>query len=277
MTPPPVLTVSHLAISFHQYERGLRRRTVTPVVDMSLTAQAGEVVAVVGASGAGKSLIGLATMGLLPPNAEETGTISFHDAPVTPAQRRALAGRQMTLLPQSGTYLDPLARVGTQLKRAAHLADMPDPDNAALAALERRGLPPQTRRLFPHQLSGGMTRRILFGIATLSRPALVFADEPTPGLHPASVTEILTDIRHLADSGSAVILVTHDIDQALTIADTVVVCHAGRTIENATPDQFTGDGSALHHPYSQALWQALPTHGFRLHQDPTALAAEVPT
>ncbi|BCB77173.1 ATP-binding cassette domain-containing protein [Phytohabitans flavus] len=82
--PPPVLTVSHLAITFHQYERGLRRRTVTPVVDMSLTARAGEIVAVVGASGAGKSLIGLATMGLLPPNAEEHGTISFHGAPVTP-------------------------------------------------------------------------------------------------------------------------------------------------------------------------------------------------
>lgn len=262
--PPPVLTVSHLAIAFHQYERGLRRRTVTPVIDMSLTARAGEVVAVVGASGAGKSLIGLAIMGLLPPNAEETGTISFRGAPLTSAGRRALAGREMTLLPQSGTYLDPLARVGAQLKRAAHLAGLPDPENAALAVLERRGLPPQTRRLFPHQLSGGMTRRILFGIATLSRPALVFADEPTPGLHPASVTEVLADIRGLADSGSAVVLVTHDIDQALTVADSVVVCQAGRTVEDAKPAQFTGDGSALRHPYSQALWQALPTHGFRL-------------
>ncbi|GIF77223.1 ATP-binding cassette domain-containing protein [Asanoa siamensis] len=257
-----VLSIANLAISFHQYERGLRRRTVTPVVDMSLTAYAGEVLAVVGASGAGKSLVGLATMGLLPPNATESGSIRFRGTLVTTADRRRLAGREMTLLPQSGSFLDPLARVDSQLRRAARLAGLADPAATARAVLERRGLPARTGRLYPHQLSGGMTRRVLFGMATLARPALVFADEPTPGLHPASVAEVLADIRGLADDGAAVVLVTHGIDQALTIADRVVVCRAGRTIEEATPARF--HDSALREPYSRALWQALPSHGFRL-------------
>lgn len=260
----PVLEVEHLAISFHQYERGLRRRTVTPVKDMSLAAFAGEVLAVVGESGAGKSLIGMATLGLLPPNAEEAGTVRFHGRPVNHLERRVLAGREVGLLPQSPTFLDPLARVGTQLRRAAHLAGHGNPRQVAAAALERRGMDRSVMRLHPHELSGGMARRILFALATMSAPQLVFADEPTPGLHASSAEEVLADIRGLADDGSAVILVSHDIDQALMISDRVVICRAGRTIEQAMPSQFTGDGSALRHPYSRALWRALPSHGFEV-------------
>jgi peptide/nickel transport system ATP-binding protein len=268
----PTLEVSHLAISFHQYERGLRRRTVTPVEDMSLTASSGEVVALVGASGAGKSLVGLATLGLLPPNAEEAGTIAYAGRPLAAGERRALAGREIALLPQSTSYLDPYARVGTQLRRAAKLAGLADPRQAARDVVRQRGLDESVLRLHPHQLSGGMARRILFSIATMARPRLVFADEPTPGLHADSVAEVLADIRATADAGSAVVLVTHDIDQALTIADRVVICDRGRTLEVADPSQFVGDGSALAEPYSRALWRALPSHGFALPEEELRVA-----
>lgn len=262
MSATPVLAVDHLAVSFAQYDRGLRRRTLSPVVDMSLTAHAGEIVAVVGASGAGKSLVGLAVMGLLPPNAEEAGRVRIHGHEVDAAGRRALTGSVLALLPQSGAFLDPTARVGAQVRRAARLAGRSDPEGELARVLESRGLPRGTAHRFPHELSGGMVRRLLFGIATIGRPALVFADEPTPGLHPESAAAVLADIRALADDGVAVVLVTHDIDQALTVADRVVVVRAGRTVEEARPEQFDGDGSALLDPYSRDLWRALPAHGF---------------
>lgn len=260
----PVLEIRNLRIDFDQYGHGLHRRVVTPVVDMSVTAHAGEVVALVGASGAGKSLVGLATMGLLPANAIEHGSVSFRGTRLTPEQRRSLTGTAMTLLPQSATFLDPVTRVGTQLRRAARLAGLPDPRRAAQEALARRDLPAATLRLYPHQLSGGMARRVLFAIATLGRPEVVFADEPTPGLHPEVAHEVIADIRGLADDGAAVVLVSHDLDLVLGIADRVVVVRAGHTLEEASPQQFSGDGSRLAHPYSRALWRALPAHGFNL-------------
>ncbi len=260
----PVLEVSHLSVSFSQYERGLRRRTVTPVIDMSLSVLAGEVVVLVGESGAGKSLIGLAAMGLLPPNAREAGTISYRGVVTSPEERRALAGSQMALLPQSTSFLDPRARVGSQLRRGAELAGLRKPRAVAQEVVERFALPRSTLRLYPHQLSGGMARRVLFSLATLARPRLVFADEPTPGLDPDSAAEIIAAIRDLADEGSAVILVSHDMETALKIADRIVVCRAGRTVEEATPVQFNGDGGRLRHGYSRALWRALPAQGFHL-------------
>lgn len=264
LTDTAVLDVEHLQISFSQYGRGLRRRTVTPVVDMSLDVGAGEVVAVIGASGAGKSLVGLAVIGLLPLNAHESGSVRFRGRAVDAGERRALAGRRMALLPQSPAHLDPLMRVGAQVARAARLAGLPDPDSAARAALERRGLAARVDRLFPHELSGGMARRVLFAMATLGEPELIFADEPTPGLDPASAAEVIDDIRSLADAGSAVVLVSHDISIALPVADRVVVVRRGRTIESASPEQFSGDGSRLAHPYSRELWRALPQQDFAL-------------
>lgn len=261
-SPDAVLDVSHLRISFSQYERGLRRRAVMPVVDMSLDVREREVVAVIGASGAGKSLIGLAVMGLLPPNASESGQVSFQGRRVDPAERRALAGRGMALLPQSATHLDPLTRVGAQVRRAARLSGAADPDAVAREALDRRGLGAGIERRFPHELSGGMARRVLFAMATLGEPELIFADEPTPGLDPAGAAEVIAAIRALADAGSAVILVSHDIELALPIADRVVVCRRGRTLETATPDQFSGGGERLTHPYARELWRALPQNGF---------------
>lgn len=258
----PLLEVSGLSVTFHQYTRGLHRRTVTPVVDISLRAYAAEVLVVVGASGAGKSLVGLAVFGLLPANAEQHGTIAYKGRALSPAVRKELTARDIALLPQSPTFLNPVQRVGTQLTRVARLAGAGDPRDLTRSLLERYRLPPETARLYPHQLSGGMARRVLFAMATMARPSVVFVDEPTPGLDPETARDVLTDLRRLADEGSAIVLVSHDIDQALTIADRVVICHAGRTIEEALPVQFRGDGSALSQPYSRALWNALPRNGF---------------
>ena len=91
---------------------------------------------------------------------------------------------------------------------------------------------------------------------------MIIADEPTPGLDPVVIKEALNNFREFADNGCAVMLITHDIESALTIADKIAVFYAGTTVEIAPVENFTGDGEALRHPYSKALWRALPQNDF---------------
>jgi peptide/nickel transport system ATP-binding protein len=259
-----VLEVRGLEVDFLQYDRGLRRRTVHALTGMDLTAAAGEVVALVGASGAGKSLLAHAVLGLLPPNAVERGTVLLDGEPLDPAGRRKHAGKGMTLLPQAASFLDPLSSVGRQVRRSAQLAGHADPRSAAAEALARRGLVPEVLRRRPHELSGGMARRVLVAMATMADPRVLLADEPTTGLAPADVATTLQEFRAMADAGSAVVLITHELRAALEVADRVVICREGRTVDVADPAAFTGDGEALEHPFTRALWQALPGNGFRV-------------
>jgi peptide/nickel transport system ATP-binding protein len=229
---------------------------------MDLTAAAGEVVALVGASGAGKSLLAHAVLGLLPPNAVERGEVLLDGARLDPAGRRRHAGRGLTLLPQAVSFLDPVRPIGRQVRRSAELAGHPDPRRAAAEALERRGLGPEVLRRYPHELSGGMARRVLVAMATMSDPRVLLADEPTTGLPPADVRATLLGFRAMADGGGTVVLITHELRAALEVADRVVICREGRTVDVADPAGFSGDGAALAHPYTRALWQALPGNGF---------------
>jgi peptide/nickel transport system ATP-binding protein len=261
--PRPLLEVRGLEVDFVQYERGLRRRTVTALAGMDLTASPGELVALVGASGAGKSLLAHAVLGLLPPNAVERGTVAYDGAELDPAGRRRLAGRGTVLVPQSVSFLDPVSPVGRQVRRSARLAGHPAPRRAAEEALARRGLGADVLGMYPHELSGGMARRVLVAMATMSRPRLVIADEPTAGLAAAQVGTTLTEFRAMADGGCAVVLVTHELVAALDVADRVVICSEGRTVDTVDPAAFRGDGATLRHPYTRALWQALPVNGFR--------------
>ncbi|WP_240181783.1 ATP-binding cassette domain-containing protein [Nocardioides sp. 616] len=261
-----LLEVRDLSVHFEQYDRGLRRRTVAAVEQMSLTVREGEVVALVGASGAGKSILGHAVLGLLPANAREHGEIRWRGAPMAPPQRRRLAGAQTALLPQSVSHLDPTATVGSQARRAARLAGhgRRAARTRAAEAVRAQGLAESVLRLHPHELSGGMARRVLTALALMGDPALVIADEPTPGLAPESVVAVLDRLRRIADAGSGVLLITHELGAALRVADRVVVARRGRTLEEAPVEAFTGSGQALEHAYSRALWRALPQNGFEL-------------
>lgn len=257
-----LLEVEGFTLEFVQYVAGLRRQRLPVVTGLDLTADRGELVAVVGASGSGKSLLAHALLGLLPGNAREGGTLRFDGEPLTRARREALRGRRIALIPQSVTALDPLAPAGRQLRRAATLAGRSDPAAVAAEALAERRLEPEVADRYPHELSGGMARRVLTAIATAGDADLIVADEPTPGLHPAIVAEALQALRQLADDGAAVVLVTHDLAAALEVADRVVVFYAGTTVEQAPVAVFTGGGEALAHPYTRALWRALPANGF---------------
>ena len=249
----PLLSVEHLSISFTQYDRGTRRRILPAIRDLDLTIDRGQVAAVVGSSGSGKSLLAHGILGILPYNAHMEGTITYDGAPLTPKRAAALRGREIVLVPQSVGYLDPLMKVGPQVGRDK---------TAVRAVLDRYGLGPETEGLYPFQLSGGMARRVLISTAVAASPALVIADEPTPGLDARVAGRILGHFRELADAGTGVLLITHDLELALTIADKVAVFYAGETVEEAPAGDFDRLED-LRHPYTRALWQALPQHGFR--------------
>lgn len=257
-----LLDVRDLSISFVQYSTGLRRIRLDVVAGLDLTIDSGELVAVVGASGSGKSLLAHAVLGLLPTNAVQGGTITYDGASLDGRRLRRLRGREIALIPQSVAHLDPLTRVGAQTRRAAVLAGRTDATVATEQAYARLRLATTTARRYPHELSGGMARRVLTATSTIGRPRLVIADEPTPGLHATAVAETLAGLRAMADEGTAVVLITHDLERSLDIADRVAVFYAGTTVEVAPTSAFAGDGSVLAHPYSTALWRALPRNGF---------------
>ncbi|HZG37576.1 MAG TPA: ABC transporter ATP-binding protein [Nodosilinea sp.] len=257
-----MLSVSNLNVTFTQYEQGLRRKQLTVITDLDLEVKAGEVVAVVGASGSGKSLLAHAILGILPENATVGGTMLFQGQPLTPQRCQQLRGKAIALIPQSVGYLDPLMRVGQQVQRVAQLNGLSKPAarTAVKQTFQRYDLPPQTGRCYPFQVSGGMARRVLVSTAVVSQADLVIADEPTPGLHPDVVVETLNHLRELAQEGRGVILITHDIQAALMVADRVAVFYAGTTAEIASAQDFaTGN---LRHPYTQALWRSLPQNDF---------------
>jgi peptide/nickel transport system ATP-binding protein len=258
-----MLSVRNLSITFKMYAAGLRQHAMTPITGLDLDLRAGELLGVVGSSGSGKSLLAHAVLGILPPNAHTSGEIWFKETPLTPARQEKLRGREMALIPQSVGFLDPLMRVGQQVRRAAHLGGA----NGTAASAQRQvfqryGLDETAAERYPFQVSGGMARRVLVSTAAVGQASLIIADEPTPGLHPAVVAETLGHLRQLADEGRAMLLITHDIGAALTVADRIAVFYAGTTVEVAACADFQGDGRALRHPYTQALWRALPQNEF---------------
>ncbi len=254
----PVLQVENLSISFTQYTSGLRRRTISAVRGLNLAVEAGQVVAVVGASGSGKSLLAHSILGLLPYNSRMEGRIVYQGAPLTIDRLKQLRGREIVLAPQGVSYLDPLMQVDKQLRRGRRDAQARADSRAALA---RYGLGPDTGRKYPFELSGGMARRVIMAAAAMEQPRLLIADEPTPGMDAPAARRLLGHFRALAAEQTAVLFITHALDLAIEVADRVVVLYAGQTIEEAATEDFQSV-HRLRHPYTRALWRAMPQHDF---------------
>ena len=243
----PLLEVSDLSVSFRMYDSGLEQKQLPVISSLSLKVLPGEILAVAGSSGSGKSLLASAILGILPGNATVSGSLRFDGEPLTPERQAKLRGTEIALVPQSVAFLDPLMKVGAQVD--GHRKPRPTERRRKLFC--RFGLPEQTERLYPFQLSGGMARRV------------IIADEPTPGMSLEQAEEALAMFRAMADEGKGVVLITHDIDLAFHIADRIAVFYAGTTVETAPAADFRQGPEALRHPYSKALWRALPQHEFR--------------
>lgn len=251
-----LLKVENLSVDFNMYTKGLHQHKSNVISNMEIEVHKGEIVAIIGASGSGKSVLAHSILGLLPSNAEVNGNIIYKGQNLNDERRKDLVGKEIVLIPQSVTYLDPLMKIGKQVKGLKYTEEDVD------KAFKRYSLKEMVKNMFPFQLSGGMSRRVLVSTAVISNAELIIADEPTPGLSEDIAKETMKNFQELAREGRGIILITHDIDLALMIADTVAVFKDGTTVEVTSVENFKKGGDALKHPFSRALHRALPQNDF---------------
>ena len=257
----PLLEVRNLTVSF-----ATRRGAFVAVDGADVTVDRDEALAIVGESGSGKSVAMLAVMGLLPFSARVTADRMSFDGrdlmTLGARERRAIVGKDIAMIFQEPmSSLNPCFTVGFQIGEAlkAHLALNRAQRKARVIELLREvGIPDPERRVraFPHQLSGGMSQRVMIAMALACRPKLLIADEPTTALDvtiQAQILDLLVSLRR--QTGMALVLITHDMGVVAETADRVIVQYAGRQIEaNTTRELF----AEPRHPYTQALLAALP-------------------
>ncbi|MEV1118205.1 ABC transporter ATP-binding protein [Actinosynnema sp. NPDC049800] len=252
-----LLRVRGLTVSFDR----------VPAVDaIDFSVPTGGALGVVGESGSGKSMASLAVMGLLPPEASRSGSISFGGQELTELSERgmrAVRGNRIAMVFQDPlSSLNPYYTVGAQIAEA-YRAHRPGVSRraaraAAVEAMERVHIREAGRRVddYPHQFSGGMRQRVMIAMALSAEPELIIADEPTTALDvtvQAQILDLLTEVRR--DTGAALVLVTHDLAVVSEVADELVVMRGGQVVETGTAEQVFSDPR---HPYTRALLDAVP-------------------
>jgi peptide/nickel transport system ATP-binding protein len=246
-----------------------RRGNVTALHDISFDVAKGEILGVVGESGAGKSLTGQAIIGLLePPLRISGGQILFEGrdlCKLSPGQMRHVRGKEIGAIFQDPlTSLNPLYTIGDMLieTELTHLQISRDEAKArALALLAEVGIPSPEERFhhYPHQFSGGMRQRVVIALALCANPRLVIADEPTTALDVSVQAQIIALLKRLSrDHGMTVILVTHDMGVIAETAHRVCVMYAGRVAEIGPVRDIV---ATPYHPYAQGLLQSIPRMG----------------
>jgi oligopeptide/dipeptide ABC transporter ATP-binding protein len=244
-------------------------RTLAAVRDVSFTIAPGEALGLVGESGSGKSIISLAIMRLLPPQALVSGEILFADTgvprnlfSVPDESMRQLRGSRIGMIFQEPmTALNPVMRVGEQIAEAVlahnHISKK-EAWQRALEAMNEVAIPDAARRArdYPHQLSGGMRQRIMIAMAIVNRPQLLIADEPTTALDvtiQAQILDLLAELR--AKFNLAMLFISHDLAVVSRVADRVAVMYAGSMVELGSKENIF---RAPAHPYTRGLLHAVP-------------------
>ncbi len=264
-----LLQVEDLTVSFRMYDEGepyfrASQKNVEVLHGLNVAVHEGEIVAVVGASGSGKTLLADSLLGMFEPNATVTGRIWFDGQRMYASSLAALRGQGISLVPQGVSSLDPMIRVGKQVE--GFYKKTLRKEKAACRQRRRElfaryGLAEEVAQLYPHELSGGMARRVLLCCALMDDPRVIVADEPTPGLDLDLAVRAMDDFRSFADEGGGVLLITHDLELALRVADRVAVFKDGTVVEETAVENFASPDT-LQHPFSRQLWHALPEHGF---------------
>ncbi len=259
--PGPLLSVEGLTTVFE-----LPSGRLTAVDGVDLAVAGGDIVAVVGESGCGKTMLSLSVLGLVPPPGRvASGRAVFAGRDLlalSERERRAARGAKVSMIFQEPmTALNPVLPVGEQVAepvRVHRRASKREALAAAEAMLAKVGLPDPARVLsrYPHELSGGQRQRVMIAMALILSPQLLIADEPTTALDVTVQRQILDLVEGLSrDAGTAVVLVTHNLGVVAQVADAVAVMYAGRLVEDA-PVALFFDGPA--HPYGQGLLASLP-------------------
>jgi dipeptide transport system ATP-binding protein len=257
----PLLEIRNLSVSFATAAGAFKA-----VDSIDLDVDAGDVVAIVGESGSGKSVAMLAVMGLLPKTSRVTADrLAFAGEDLfalTARRRRQVIGRDLAMIFQEPiASLNPCFNVGFQIGETLkeHLGmDRRQRRERSVELLRQVGIPEPERRLsaFPHQLSGGMSQRVMIAMALACRPKLLIADEPTTALDVTIQAQILDLLLALQkETGMGLVLITHDMGVVAETAQRVVVQYAGQQVER---QEVGGLFARPHHPYTVALLEALP-------------------
>lgn len=265
----PLLEVQDLRVEFPT-----RRGTLTALDGVSFAIEAGEVLGVVGESGAGKSMTGAAIIGLLePPGRIAGGQIVFRGRRIDALpyeEKRRLRGKEIGAIFQDPlTTLNPLFTVGQQLAEtmATHLPIGPaEARKRAIQWLDLVGIPSAAQRIdaYPHEFSGGMRQRVVIALALCAEPSLVVADEPTTALDVSIQAQIITLLKSIVkEKGAAMMLVTHDMGVIAETADRVAVMYAGRIIEIGPVADIVLNPR---HPYTKGLMASIPPIDRRVEQ-----------
>ena len=257
-----LLDVQNLTVEFPG-----RRGTLRALDGVSLSIEPGEVLGVVGESGAGKSLTGAAIIGLLEPPGRVAGGAVLLDGQridqLGEERMRRVRGKQIGAIFQDPlTTLNPLYTVGRQLVETmqAHLGlNDAEARKRAIGWLEMVGIPAAARRIdaYPHEFSGGMRQRVVIALALCAEPRLVIADEPTTALDVSIQAQVIALLKRLTrDHGTSVMLVTHDMGVIAETADRVAVMYAGRVIEIGPVRDVVKHPA---HPYTEGLMGSIPS------------------
>ena len=259
-----LLEVNNLSISFTQYVQGLNRHDTKVISDLTIDVDESEIVAILGSSGSGKSLLAHSILGILPYNSHVTGEIKYKGQVLDQELKEKIRGKEISLIPQSVNYLDPLMKVSEQaIGECKDEKEHAERKKIQREIFNKYGLDESVDDLYPFELSGGMARKVLLSTALVRDPTLLIADEPTPGLDKKSVEETIIDIKNLKEQGKGVLLITHEIDVALRTADRIAIFYSGYVIEINNVENFKNVDNVLH-PYSKALINSLPKNGFKL-------------
>ena len=262
----PLLRVRDLRTWFHTFG-GL----VKAVDGVSFDVAPGEIMGLVGESGGGKSMIGFSIMGLIdPPGRIESGAIEFDGrdlARLDEDAMRAVRGKEIAMIFQDPmTALNPLYTIGAQIEETLALhTGLPARQRRrrAIEMLHKVGIPQPGQRLhhYPHQFSGGMRQRVVIAIAMIAGPRLLIADEPTTALDVTIQAQLLRLMRRqVADNGTSMILITHDLATVSQMADTIVVLYCGRIVEKGPADLVI---ARPRHPYTRGLIDSIPQEAAR--------------
>lgn len=262
MAGEPLLAVDDLVVDF-----ATRDGTARVLDHVSLRVDRGEVLGIVGESGCGKSMTALAIMGLVPkPVGQITGgsiTMQGHDlVGLDDEAMRLIRGKDIGMIFQEPmTSLNPVFTVGEQIAEAVRLHENASPKAALARAVEMLKaveIPEAEARVkaYPHQLSGGMRQRVMIAMALACRPQVLIADEPTTALDATVQAQIFDLLQNLQEeTGTAIILITHDMGAIAELADRVNVMYAGRVVETGSVETVL---SAPHHPYTKGLIACVP-------------------
>ena len=258
-----LLKVTDLHISFKA--KGEPVRAVTGV---TFSVNKGETLGVVGESGAGKSVLGLSLMGLLPENTAyiPNGTVEFDGTDLlklNKKQIRAFRGDRISMIFQDPmTSLNPVMTVGDQIIEALRFHNKEKLSKKEMEmrvdeVMELVGIPAHRKKEYPYQFSGGMRQRVVIAIALVCNPELLIADEPTTALDVTIQAQVLAIIRDLQKKlGTSMVLITHDLGIVAKMCDRVAIMYAGEMVEQGSiEDILTGD---FHHPYTLGLLGSIP-------------------